>query len=449
MGSHREFKQCMGLKAPSPCVPSVMAFAQSTPSQRNLRELPSRQTRACSGAPRVVPSRVMRLLVCVMFVVTLGCETIQVRPAPEAPEAPPTEAAAAEDSEAPSPAALSLSVGPRSSCAALEDGSLWCWGDSDDGLLGDNSGPGPVRLLEAAGLSRVVVGHSRVCFLADEGMRCFGNFYSRRTPANAVRTSPFAVPGMDEASDLAIGVHHICFITADKSVRCNGVGPASGNVRSHRLGAPIVSSADGVAVGAGHSCALTDGHVECWGEAGGGRLGGASVRFFTDSPRRVPDIEGVRAISAYGTGAQTCALLDEDDIRCWGMTGQPVSGGSPAALHEPHVRLEAAGEPIARIISGVVQVFAIAESGAVYRYLSQEPVAIEGQPRKHTSYGEGVRLELPAIADIGVGLTQTCALTREGAVLCWGLGAGGRLGNSTDENLSAPTRVHFREASEE
>lgn len=382
----------------------------------------------------------MRLLVCVML---LGCETVQVRPSlePAAEEVEEIEAAA------PTLAAISLGVGPRSTCAVLSDESLWCWGDGDEGLLGGNPGPGPVRVLEAAGLSRVVVGESRVCFLAAEGVRCFGNLGYARSP---VRTEPTAVPRLEGARDFAVASRHACFIDGEAKVRCIGSGASAGeNARAQRLSDPLVSDAEGIATGLVHSCALARGHVHCWGEAYGGRLGGVGVRSYTTSARQLPDLEGVRSISSYSRGSQTCALLAGDEIRCWGQTSSTNHRARYALLSETPVVLEPVGEPVAGIVAGLVQVFAIAESGAVYRYVSQQPTLEEhanGRAQLRVSYGAAARLDLPPISNIGGGLAHTCALTSDGAVLCWGLGAGGRLGNGTNGSLPTPTAVHFGES---
>lgn len=380
----------------------------------------------------------MRYLFCLML---LGCETVQVRPSLE----PAAEEVEEVEEAAVSLAAISLGVGPRSNCAVLSDESLWCWGDGDDGLLGGDPGPGPVRVLEAEGLSRVVVGENRVCFLADEGVRCFGDLGYRRNP---VRTEPIAVPQLEGARDFAVGQRHACFIDGEANVRCIGSGPSAGeNARAQRLSDPLVSDAEGITTGLAHSCALAGGRVHCWGEAYGGRLGGVGVRSFTTSARQLPDLEGVRRISAYSRGSQTCALLAGDEIRCWGQTSANHRRRY-ALLGEAPVDLEPAGEAIASIVAGLVQVFAIAESGAVYRYVSQQPTMEEsnsGRTQLRVSYGSPARLDLPPVSNIGGGLAHTCALTRDGVVLCWGLGAGGRLGNGTNGSLSVPTAVLFEE----
>lgn len=381
----------------------------------------------------------MRWLVC--LVMLFGCETVQVRPSLETA---PTEAEGAVVEEtSPLLAAISLGVGPRSSCAVLADESLWCWGDGDDGLLGGDSGPGPVRVLEAAGLSQVMVGHARVCFLADEGLRCFGDLGYGRDP---VRTAPTAVPGVEGVSQFALADEHLCFVGVDGRARCVGTQSRAGDgARANRPSNTLATSAQSVSAGLHHSCALVGGGVQCWGVANG-RLGGANVRYYTESARPVPDLAGVRSISTHGSGSQTCALLADDEIRCWGLTSNTNRHGHYALVSETPLPLEPVGEAVASVVTGLMQVFAITDSGVVYRYMSQEPVSEEepnGRSRMHTSYGSAVRLELPAVSTIGVGLAHTCALTQEGAVLCWGLGGGGRLGNGTNGSLSTPTRVQF------
>ena len=391
------------------------------------------------------PSTVMRLWACVLL---LGCETVNVRPALE----PVAETSAAEESvSAPSnsPAAVTLSVGPRSSCAVLADTSLWCWGDGSDALLGGDVGPGPVRIVES-GVTQVSVGYSRVCYDAEGETYCFGDLGGR----NPVKERPVRVDDLGSVTDIATGHRHACFIDANKRARCYGNDSYAGlhqDTGRPRLSEVLVENAESIAAGTVHSCASAGGSVSCWGFAAGGRLGGANVRYFTDSPRELSSLQGARSVSSYPTGSQTCALLTGDEIRCWGTTGGALRESRRMLVSPEPVPLEPVGEPLAKIVVGLVQVLAIAESGAAYRYAAGDGEAIENpntslysrEPTARTRYGAAARLNLPPVSHVGVGLAYSCALTREGAVLCWGLGAGGRLGNGSNESQAEPTPVHF------
>ena len=79
-----------------------------------------------------------------------------------------------------------------------------------------------------------------------------------------------------------------------------------------------------LAAGAGHSCALVNGSVQCWGDNTAGDLGDglytpspvpAVVQTLTNDGGQVPLGSGVQALAA---GTQfSCALLN-GGVQCWG-----------------------------------------------------------------------------------------------------------------------------------
>jgi hypothetical protein len=76
-----------------------------------------------------------------------------------------------------------------------------------------------------------------------------------------------------------------------------------------------------------HSCALMDDHkVKCWGDNGNGQLGLGDTKFrgraLADMGDALPsvDLGTGRTAKAIAAGREaTCAILDTDDLKCWGM----------------------------------------------------------------------------------------------------------------------------------
>lgn len=376
---------------------------------------------------------VRRALLCVL----LGCETVTVRP-PTEPEPEVDDEVVDEAPSASSLRAVALGVGPRASCAALDDGSLRCWGTATDGLLASEEGPGPV--IVATGLADVQVvsvGLVRACVVADGVLRCHG-----RTGAGAdtVVRELTEVRGIASGRDVALAEEHGCAIDADAQVWCFGssnMGRTGSRRDSWRVSAQVaVSGAQSIAVGRLQSCVSTAGPVQCWGLAAGGRLGTSSVRYYTETPVPVEGVEAARQLASHPLGSQTCALLADDEIACWGIVGPALSRTSLGATP---VRLTPVGEPILRVAVGPLEVLAIAESGALYRYVADTDA--EAQTAR---YGEPSRLPaMPSVVDAGIGLAHTCVLTSDGQVMCWGLGAGGRLGNRSNEAHEHPVAVRW------
>ena len=120
---------------------------------------------------------------------------------------------------------------------------------------------------------------------------------------------------------------HSCALLADHTVHCWGQGlngePGNGVPRS-QSSVPVqvqgITTAVQVAVGGEDSCALlADGTVRCWGsnyEEGLGTDGPSGYLPFSATPVQVNGISGATQIAV--PGASGCALVAGGQIRCWG-----------------------------------------------------------------------------------------------------------------------------------
>jgi alpha-tubulin suppressor-like RCC1 family protein len=85
-----------------------------------------------------------------------------------------------------------------------------------------------------------------------------------------------------------------------------------------------------VSAGFSHTCAVLDGGtVRCWGQGNYGSLGYGNTNHVGDdeSPASAGDVDvgGVVVQVAAGLG-QTCALLEDGAIRCWGYGSDGALG---------------------------------------------------------------------------------------------------------------------------
>lgn len=229
---------------------------------------------------------------------------------------------------------VDIDSGGGHTCAVLADGEVKCWGQGFYLGLGESEprGDGPDEMggnlpavdfgSDAKALA-VAAGPRHSCaVLDDDTVRCW-DFEDAK--------SPVPLDGMKPRS-LVLGEAHACASFDDGAVRCWGsnaygqLGTSAGCWESDDcpLQAPtVVNGLAGVqklAAGRFSTCALlAGGAVTCWGEPLGDRLGAGEPKvqpsgaIFVDAL-----VDGVFAVDIDSTDWNTCALLDDHRVSCWG-----------------------------------------------------------------------------------------------------------------------------------
>jgi alpha-tubulin suppressor-like RCC1 family protein len=192
-----------------------------------------------------------------------------------------------------------------------------------------------------------------------------------------------------------------------------------------------------ISAGGGNTCALLpNGTVECWGY-GGGEVGNGSM---SDSvtPVAVTGLTGVTAISAGG-GGTACALLSNGTVDCWGSTsdGQLGNGTTSSSYSTPVTVTGLTG--VTAISVGADSTCALLSNGTVDCWGNTS----DGQLGNGTTTGpdtcpDGPCSSIPVavtgltgVTAISAGDDSTCALLSNGTVDCWGSNGYGQLGNGT------------------
>ena len=263
-----------------------------------------------------------------------------------------------------------IDAGLGHSCAALGDGSVYCWGSNSKGQLGNpvvaiaTLSAGPVAVLQEGGgelreVSDVCTAAEHSCALKENGaVFCWGwnNLGQLGNPAQSAETAAVAqaVAGFDgsapsaRATFLRCKGSHSCAITEEGKVRCWG-GNFNGQLGSPALGqatqsATPVSVVDvsgsgelgnvrWLATGNSHSCAaLNDGRAVCWGSNLYSKLGNTALSG-ESSPTPVVALRAIgelRNIEVVATGTDhSCALDRSGRAWCWGRnTAGQLGDGS-------------------------------------------------------------------------------------------------------------------------
>jgi alpha-tubulin suppressor-like RCC1 family protein len=215
-----------------------------------------------------------------------------------------------------------VDTGRFSSCARGANGQAWCWGNNEAGQLGVGTtlprigavavraGPdaGPLR-----GISAVSTGANHACArLASGEARCWGNNQQGRLGDGTDGRRLFPVPvlaatgtrHLTRVTSIQAGAGATCALLATGGVRCwgNGVYGTMGNgtqvevnlravaVRNAALTANL-GSVTQITLGEITACArLTDGQARCWGFGGNGATGTGTNA--DEVPRPRPLLQG-------------------------------------------------------------------------------------------------------------------------------------------------------------
>ncbi len=230
-----------------------------------------------------------------------------------------------------------LSIGYTHACAALVDGSVYCWGRNESGQLGTNDGMAsntPRLVPGVANVLRVASGSAFSCAVAEGGgVWCWGNnSLSQCGFAASGAVSPVRVTTtIKPAAFIAAGVSHACTLNVDRTASCWGNNDSAqlGFGTMSRAEAPRVvpslGTLDGLVANSEHTCAFRNGgSLLCWGFNANGALGDGGA--YALSPTVYAAIDEFQIVGVAAGSDYTCARSRFGTAKCWGGNGNGQLG---------------------------------------------------------------------------------------------------------------------------
>lgn len=369
-----------------------------------------------------------------------------------------------------------ISAGFQHTCALLVGGTVRCWGNGSNGVLGygntnnigDNETPASAGDISLGGTAvKIKAGSSATCAILDTGKaKCWGNNNSGNLGyGNNSTVGDDEVPSdvgdiliTEDIKDIAPSSSHTCVLLVSGKVICFGSGSNGrlgyGNTNDIGLNeAPdyggfvsVGGNAVQIDTGGSHTCVLLDsGEVVCWGDANFGKLGYGNLSIIGDDelPSDVGTVLLGRPATSIATGSLgTCAVLDNDKLSCWG-------------LNHGHGFSDYIGDNETPETKGYVPVGEDVQNVSLTHQHSCVSTKLGNVRCWGTGYngqlGYGNRNNVsgsPSILDAGdvsVGESvskvitsfnrNTCALQTNSKVRCWGWGLFGQLGYGNTESI--------------
>jgi alpha-tubulin suppressor-like RCC1 family protein len=324
-----------------------------------------------------------------------------------------------------------ISAGGSHSLALLSHGTVVSWGENEFGQLGDGTHTGPGTCVSVNGFEEE-----------------FKEFRS-------CSATPVAVGGLSGVTAIAAGGAHSLALLSNGTVMAwgaNGDGQLGDGTTTNRDVPVAVSGLTGViAVGAGgaHSLALlSNGTVMAWGANEWGQLGDGTTKD-RHVPVAVGGLSRVTAVSAGG--AESLAVLSDGTARSWGGNGYGLLGDGSTESEFSDVPVAVSGlSGVAALSAGAEDSLALLSSGAVMSwghnfigllgiggYAEVEGLAYSDVPLAVCAVGINPSYRctsgpyLSGVSAVSAAPDHDMALLGTGAVVGWGQGGDGQLGNDT------------------
>lgn len=200
---------------------------------------------------------------------------------------------------------------------------------------------------------------------------------------------------------------------------------------------PVTTGLAAVSAGFFHSCALTStGGAKCWGHNRYGQLGTGSTSDSSNPSDVVGLHTGVIAISA-GL-AHTCAVTSVGGVKCWGMNGDGRLGTGAAYDSSVPADVSGLGSGVVAVSTGDYHTCALTRAGAVKCWGQNSAGQLGNGTRADSLAPTDVVGLSSGVSAISAGQQHTCAVTSVGGVKCWGENGAGTLGNGSTAASSTP-----------
>lgn len=322
-----------------------------------------------------------------------------------------------------------LVVGDSYACGLSAAGRVQCWGLGNAGQLGDgvvSTTPRSAVTVPLEGVRQIAAGPHHACALLDEGeVHCWGSnargqlgLTDRDPRPHRPERLPLPLPAK------ALADNPLCAISTDDDVYCWGDAlPASLRDERGVVRLPSLPPIRTLSVSEGRACAVSfEAEVLCWS--------GAEVN-------RIPLPGLLTQVSSRARSG--CALGTQGQAFCWGDLPRK-QGDAPAP---PTLVRGLTSATRVRVADGLA--CALRKEGTVACWGD----LLRGGPwswnldRILPSGAEAT--EVPGVSgaiDLALGNGFSCALRRDGLVMCWGSNEHGILGTGVgDPEVLAPRVV--------
>jgi M6 family metalloprotease-like protein len=347
------------------------------------------------------------------------------------------------------PGKVKIAAGGSHTADIQTDGSLWAWGQNNNGQMGDDTIIGkavPVRVgTDNDWVSVSAVGSSTLALKRDGSLWAWGrNIYSLLGDGtNIYKTIPVRVGTDNDWSAVALGYYHAMGLKSDGSLW------AWGDNTFYQLGdgtmipqaVPVRFGEDNdwsaVSAGAFHTMALkADGSLWAWGRNHCGQLGDGTDKEKSTSVQVGTDNDWAALAAGY---TYTAALKSDGSLWTWGYNNCGQLGDGTNANKNTPVRVGADNDWSA-VSAGQYYALATKKDGSLWAWGDNA----NGQLGDGTNISSNIPVRIGQANDwtaVSAGSTHATALKSDGKLWAWGRNNYGQLGDGTKVNKNTPKEI--------
>jgi alpha-tubulin suppressor-like RCC1 family protein len=375
---------------------------------------------------------------------------------------------------------VSLTAGGNFTLALKADGTVWAWGNNNNGQLGIGNtinqpvpvqvkGPGALGVLSnivALSAPPANGGVFALALSAEGTLWAWGNNSSGQlgdgTTTN--RNTPVQVKGVGGSGALADvtaidaggGTNnlHALAVQTDGTVLAWGSNSngqlGTGDIVASAVPVPVVGLGPGsrvvaVSAGTGLSLALNaDGSVLAWGDNSSGQLGDGTF-FGRTAPTAVAGLTGIRSISTQILSNHSLAIRTDGVVVAWGNNDNGQLGTGDTVNQPVAVAVPDLNDVIATAV-GASHSLALTADGTVWAWgdnsSGQLGIGSTIDQLSPVQVRTSATDTLQNVIAIAAGGNTSYALTSDGTVFACGINTTGQLGTNRTINESFAVPVH-------